>query len=170
MQHPHLGVFTCREFIWIVNFKFGVHKVETTYIPSNWMQNLIDMEERCSNANCKFTRRQLQRNERGKLLYPRWDSYFEFSKFWILNTNRTSLFWNHLFFQSPIFLHNIIFRHSLSLFELLSCKYNCSFSLEIQICNLLALTKDMVFKKKPLDKRGKKNLERKIKNLCYNQE
>jgi hypothetical protein len=27
--------FTHRELIWIVDFRFGVHKVETTYNPSN---------------------------------------------------------------------------------------------------------------------------------------
>jgi hypothetical protein len=35
MQYPHIGVFTHRELIWIVDFRFSAHKVETTYIPSN---------------------------------------------------------------------------------------------------------------------------------------
>jgi hypothetical protein len=52
---------------------------------------------------------------------------------------------------------------------MLSCKYNYSFGLENQKDDLLALTKDMVVIKKPLDKRGKINLKRKIKNSCYNQ-
>jgi hypothetical protein len=52
---------------------------------------------------------------------------------------------------------------------MLSCKYNYSFGLENKKDDLLALTKDMVVIKKPLDKRGKINLKRKIKNSCYNQ-
>jgi hypothetical protein len=31
----HLGVLTHMELIWIVDFKFGAHKMETMYIPSN---------------------------------------------------------------------------------------------------------------------------------------
>jgi hypothetical protein len=46
--------FTHRELIWTINFKFGAHKVETTYIPSNCVYDFIDGEEQCSNANCKF--------------------------------------------------------------------------------------------------------------------
>jgi hypothetical protein len=46
---------------------------------------------------------------------------------------------------------------------MLSCKYNYSFGLENQKDDLLALTKDMVVIKKPLDKRGKINLKRKLK-------
>jgi hypothetical protein len=57
MQHLHLKNFTHRELIWTINFRFGAHKVETTYIPSNRVHDFIDGEEQCSNANCKFTRR-----------------------------------------------------------------------------------------------------------------
>jgi len=35
VQHPDLGDFTHRDLIWTINFKFGAHKVKTTYIPSN---------------------------------------------------------------------------------------------------------------------------------------
>ncbi len=155
MQHPHLKVFTHEELIWTVDFRFGVHKVKTTYIPSNQLQDFINGEEQHNDANCKFTCQHLQRNERGKLLYPHWDSYLEVSKFWIMNTHWPSSLWSHLFFESPTFLHNIIFRHNLSLFELLSCRYNCSFGLKGKTNNLLALSKDMVFKKKHLDTKGK---------------
>jgi hypothetical protein len=34
-QHSHLGIFAHIELIWIADFKFGEHKVERTYIPSN---------------------------------------------------------------------------------------------------------------------------------------
>jgi hypothetical protein len=33
MQHLHLEDFTHRELIWVVNFRFGAQKTETTYIP-----------------------------------------------------------------------------------------------------------------------------------------
>jgi hypothetical protein len=42
VQHLHLGVFTHKELIWTFDFKFGVHKVETIYIPSNQMEDFID--------------------------------------------------------------------------------------------------------------------------------
>jgi hypothetical protein len=45
MQHPHLGVFTHKELIWIVDFRFGAYKVETTYKPSNQMQDFIDRKK-----------------------------------------------------------------------------------------------------------------------------
>jgi hypothetical protein len=35
MQHPHLEIFAHTKLIWIVDFKFGKHKVERTYILSN---------------------------------------------------------------------------------------------------------------------------------------
>jgi hypothetical protein len=35
MQHLNLGVFTHKDLIWTIDFKFGVHKMETTYIPSH---------------------------------------------------------------------------------------------------------------------------------------
>jgi hypothetical protein len=59
IQHPHLKVFTHRVLIWTINFRFGVHKVKTTYIPSNQMQDFIDEKEHCSDTNWKFTCRQL---------------------------------------------------------------------------------------------------------------
>jgi len=93
------------------------------------MQDFINGDEQHIDANGKFTRQQLRRNERRKLFHPHWDSYLEFSKFQMLNTYRPSLFWNRLFFESPTFLHNIRFCHSLNLFELLICKYNYSFGL-----------------------------------------
>jgi hypothetical protein len=37
------------------------------------------------------------------------------------------------------------------LFELLSCKYNCNFGPKDKTDNLLALIKDMGFRKKPFD-------------------
>jgi hypothetical protein len=43
--------------IWIFNFKFGVHKVEPIYIPSNQVHDFIDGKEQHNDANCKFTRR-----------------------------------------------------------------------------------------------------------------
>jgi hypothetical protein len=73
----------------------------------------------------------------------------------MLNTNRPSIFWSCLFFESLTFLHNIIFQHSLNFFELLICKYNCNFGPKNMTYNLLVLKEDMVFKKKPLDKKGK---------------
>ncbi len=65
--------------------------------------------------------------------------------------------------KSHTFLHNIKFHHSLSFFELLSCKYNCNFGSENKTDNLLVLTKDMVFINKPLDKRGKEIWKGKLK-------
>jgi hypothetical protein len=118
VQHPHFGVFTQKELIWIIDFNFGTHKIETTYILSNWVQDFINKEEQCSDAYCKFTCWQQRRNERGKLFYPYWDKYFKFSKFLMLNTNWLSFFWSLLFFESPTFLHNIRFRHNL---KLLNC-------------------------------------------------
>jgi hypothetical protein len=35
--------------------RFGMHKVETTYIPSNQVQDFIDKEEQHNDTNCKFT-------------------------------------------------------------------------------------------------------------------
>jgi hypothetical protein len=99
------------------------------------------------------------------LLYPRWDNYLEFSQVSNFEHKLTFFILKSFVFEESHFLHNIRVHHSLSLFELLSYKYNCSFGLEDKIDNLLALTKDMVFKKKPLDKRGKSNLERKIEKL-----
>jgi hypothetical protein len=144
VQHLYLVVFTQKELIWIVDFRFGAHKVETTYIPSNRVQDFINEEEHHNDANYKFTCWQLWRNERRKLFYPCWDSYFEFSKFQMLNIN---LFWSLLFLESCTFLHNIRFHHSLSFFEMLSCMYNCNFGLEDKTNNLLALTEDMVLRK-----------------------
>jgi hypothetical protein len=40
-QHLHLEVFTQKELIWTIDFIFGVHKLETTYIPSNRMWDFI---------------------------------------------------------------------------------------------------------------------------------
>ncbi len=57
IQHLHLIVFTHKELIWIFNFKFGVHKVEPIYIPSNQVHDFIDGKEQHNDANCKFTRR-----------------------------------------------------------------------------------------------------------------
>jgi hypothetical protein len=37
--------FIYKELIWTIDFRFGTHKVETTYIPSNWMQDFIDEEK-----------------------------------------------------------------------------------------------------------------------------
>jgi len=65
--------------------------------------------------------------------------------------------------ESHIFLHNIKFHHSLSFFELLSCRYNYNFGSKDKTNNLLVLIEDMVFIKKPLDKRGKKIWKGKLK-------
>jgi hypothetical protein len=81
MQHLHLRVFTHKELIWTVDFRFGVQKVETIYIPSNQVQDFIDEKEQCNDANYKFTCQQLRRNEIRKLLYLHWDNYFKFSRF-----------------------------------------------------------------------------------------
>jgi len=152
VQHPHFKVFTHMESIWTIDFRFGVNKMETSYIPSNQVQAFIDKEEQHSDTNCKFTCWQFQRNEIRKLLYPHWDIYLELSRFWTLNINRHYLFCSHLFLESPTFLQNIRFRHSLSFFELLICKFNCSFGPKDRTNNLLLLTKDMVFKRSLLIK------------------
>jgi len=155
MQDPHFKVFTQQELIWIIDLSFGRHKIETTYILSNRVQDFINMEEQHNDTNYKFTRWQQWKNERRKLLYPYWDNCFKFFKFQMLNTNWRSFFWSLLFFESPTFLHNIRFHHSLSLFELLRCKHNCNFGPKDKTDNLLALIKDMVFRKKHFDKKGK---------------
>jgi hypothetical protein len=41
----HLEVFTNRDLIWTIDFKFGVHKMETTYILSNQVEDFIDEKE-----------------------------------------------------------------------------------------------------------------------------
>ncbi len=56
VQHPHFKVFTHMELIWTIDFRFGVNKVETSYIPSNQVQAFIDKKEQHSNTNYKFTR------------------------------------------------------------------------------------------------------------------
>jgi hypothetical protein len=65
-----IGIFTCMELIWNFDFKFGGHKIKTTYIPSNQIQDFINGEEHCNDANCKFTHWQLIKNERRELLFP----------------------------------------------------------------------------------------------------
>jgi hypothetical protein len=39
------GVFTHKDLISNIDFKFGVHKVETTYMPSHKLQDFIDEEK-----------------------------------------------------------------------------------------------------------------------------
>jgi hypothetical protein len=85
--------------IWTIDFRFGAHKMEATY---TFQTEFIDEKEWCNDTNCKFTHRQLWRNERGKLIYPRWDNYLECSRFWIQNTYWLSLFWNNFFFLVPL--------------------------------------------------------------------
>jgi hypothetical protein len=55
VQHLHLEVFTHKELIWTVDFRFGVHKVEIIYIPSNQVHDFIDEKEQRDDANYKFT-------------------------------------------------------------------------------------------------------------------
>jgi len=40
VQHPHFKFFTHKGLIYTINFRFGAHKVETTYIPSNRVHDL----------------------------------------------------------------------------------------------------------------------------------
>ncbi len=108
--------FTHKKLIWTVDFKFGVHKLSVRFY---WWRGIT------LRRKLQVHSWQLWRNERGKLLYPCWDNYLEFSRFWILNTFRPSLFWSHLFFR-VLFSYTKI-RQSLIFFELLICMYNCDF-------------------------------------------
>jgi hypothetical protein len=133
VQYPHLGIFTHMELIWNVNFRFGGHKVKTTYIPSNQFQDFIN-EEHHNDIQ------QLRRNERGRLLFPCWDNYSEFSRIWIFThlvsckvtffckfkVSCTTLF----SFTILSFLYMFYFLHNMSYFEFSCYKYNCSYGLD----------------------------------------
>ena len=83
VQTPHIGTFMHVDLTWASHMRVkgrradprNVHTVSVAYIPWARVQDFVKGEEARTDAPCKFVCQGTPRNEKGKLMFPRWNCY-----------------------------------------------------------------------------------------------
>ena len=83
VQIPHAGTFMHTDLTWTPHIRLKGRgseprteaSVSVAYIPWARVQDFVKGEEARTDAPCKFICQGISSNEKGKLMFPRWNSY-----------------------------------------------------------------------------------------------
>ena len=163
LQTPNIGTFTHTDLTWTSHMRMKgmradprtADTVSVAYIPWVRVQDFVEGEEARSDAPCKFVCQGTPTNGKGKLKFPRWNSYSAILRC-VRNMQLASAFCMFQYYNILRRFFPVIYdAHRNHLLSSPSHRYHCQYGPKDNASHIPVVTNDMYQQKRKLDMKGK---------------